>query len=47
MGDTYLEDAMVVRATGMVVFALALAGLAGCATTMVTRANLNNDAQNL
>jgi len=38
---------MVTRATGIVVVALALAGLAGCATTMVTRANLNNDAQNL
>jgi hypothetical protein len=38
---------MVIRTTGIVLVALALVGLAGCATTMVTRANLNNDAQNL
>jgi hypothetical protein len=36
-----------IRGTGIAVLALALAGLAGCATTMVTRANLSNDAQNL
>jgi hypothetical protein len=46
-GGNLLEEAMFIRATGMVVVASALAGLAGCATTMVTRSNLNNDAQNL
>jgi hypothetical protein len=46
-GGNRLEEAMFIRATGIVVVALGLAGLAGCATTMVTRANLNNDAQNL
>jgi hypothetical protein len=38
---------MVIRATGIVVVALALAGLAGCETTATTRANLSNAAQNL
>jgi hypothetical protein len=40
-------EAMVIRGTGIAVLALALAGLAGCATTIVTRANLSNDAENL
>jgi len=37
---------MVVRGTGLVVIAAALAALAGCATT-TTRANLSNSAKNL
>ena len=45
-GNSPQDEAMVVRGTGLVVIAAALAALAGCATT-TTRANLSNSAKNL